>query len=471
MAWWYGVAEPCYGARARSPLAIRDIMSVHAAPRTAISRRSGPLRGRVRLPGDKSISHRSLLFGALAVGETTVRGLLEGEDVLATADAMRAMGATITRDDDGVWHVHGVGLGSLQEPAGVIDYGNAGTGVRLCMGLVAGHPIAATFVGDASLSGRPMGRVLDPLRLMGAEAISRTGGRLPLTIRGAATAAPIDYTLPMPSAQVKSAVLLAGLNAPGVTTVREPIPVRDHTERMLRGFGATLEIEADGEGGRIIRLHGQPTLKPQQIDVPADPSSAGFPMVAALITPGSDVTLEGVMLNETRTGLMTTLIEMGGEITVENRRETGGEEVGDIRVRASALRGIDVPAERAPSMIDEYPVLAIAAARAAGVTRMTGLEELRVKESDRLSAVVAGLRANGIDCEEGEASLTVASGGTPGGGTVVTHLDHRIAMAFLTLGLVSDAPVSIDDAAPIATSFPEFVGLMNGLGGAIEVAS
>ncbi len=446
-------------------------MSAHATPRTATSRRSGALRGRVRLPGDKSISHRALLFGALAVGETTVRGLLEGEDVLATAAAMQAMGATITRDDDGTWHVHGVGLGALQEPEGVIDYGNAGTGVRLCMGLVAGHPIAATFVGDASLSGRPMGRVLDPLRLMGAEAISRKGGRLPLTIRGAETAAPIDYTLPMPSAQVKSAVLLAGLNAPGITTVREPIPVRDHTERMLHGFGATLEIEPDGKGGRVIHLHGQPTLTPQHIDVPADPSSAGFPIVAALITPGSDITLEGVMLNETRTGLMTTLIEMGGDITVENRRETGGEEVGDIRVRASELRGIDVPAERAPSMIDEYPVLAIAAACAEGVTRMTGLEELRVKESDRLSAVVAGLRANGIDCEEGESSLTVTGANTPGGGMVVTHLDHRIAMAFLTLGLVSDAPVTVDDAAPIATSFPEFVGLMNGLGGAIEVAS
>ncbi|MEM7567275.1 MAG: 3-phosphoshikimate 1-carboxyvinyltransferase [Pseudomonadota bacterium] len=445
-------------------------MSAHAAPRTASSHRSGPLKGRVRLPGDKSISHRALLFGALAVGETTAHGLLEGEDVLATADAMRAMGAKIERDADGVWHIQGAGLGALHEPESVIDYGNAGTGVRLCMGLVAGHPIAATFVGDASLSGRPMGRVLDPLRLMGAEAISRTGGRLPLTIRGAETAAPIDYTLPMPSAQVKSAVLLAGLNAPGVTTVREPIPVRDHTERMLRGFGATLEIELDGDGGRIIRLHGQPTLKPQRIDVPSDPSSAGFPMVAALITPGSDVTLEGVMLNETRTGLMTTLIEMGGDITIENRRETGGEKVGDIRIKGSALRGIDVPAERAPSMIDEYPVLAVAASVAEGTTRMEGLDELRVKESDRLSAVVAGLRANGVSCEEGEASLAVTGGAVPGGGTVTTHLDHRIAMAFLTLGLASDAPVSVDDAAPIATSFPEFVDLMNGLGAAIEVA-
>ena len=424
----------------------------------------------MRLPGDKSISHRALIFGALAIGETTVRGLLEGEDVLATAAAMRALGAKVSRDADGLWRIDGAGLGSLLEPEDVIDYGNAGTGVRLCMGLVAGHPIAATFVGDASLSKRPMGRVLDPLRLMGAEAISRAGGRLPLTIRGADTAVPIDYMLPMPSAQVKSAVLLAGLNAPGITTVREPVPVRDHTERMLRGFGAALEIEDDGEGGRIIRLHGQPTLSPCHVDVPADPSSAAFPMVAALLVPGSDITLEGVMLNETRTGLMMTLMEMGGDITVENRRETGGEEVGDIRVRASALHGVDVPAERAPSMIDEYPVLAAAAAVADGPTRMTGLEELRVKESDRLSAVVAGLRANGVACEEGPESLAVTGGAVPGGGEVVTHLDHRIAMAFLTLGLVADDPVRIDDASPIATSFPEFLDLMNGLGASIEPA-
>ena len=443
-------------------------MSAPSRPKPGVSRRSGPLRGRVRLPGDKSISHRALILGTLAIGETVARGLLEGEDVLATAEAMRAMGATITRDEDGVWRIQGAGLGSLLEPEGVIDYGNAGTGVRLCMGVVAGHPIAATFVGDASLSKRPMGRVLDPLRLMGAEAVSRSGGRLPLTIRGAETAAPIDYTLPMPSAQVKSAVLLAGLNAPGITTLREPIPVRDHTERMLLGFGARLEIEPDGEGGRIIRLHGQPTLRPCHVDVPSDPSSAAFPMVAALITPGSDVTLEGVMLNETRTGLMTTLIEMGGDIAIENRRETGGEEVGDIRVRASALRGVDVPATRAPSMIDEFPVLAVAASRASGSTRMRGLEELRVKESDRLSAVVAGLRANGIACDEGEASLTIAGGAVRGGGRVATHLDHRIAMAFLTLGLVSDGPVTVDDSGPIATSFPEFVPLMNRLGAAID---
>lgn len=443
-------------------------MSAQAAPSPLVSARTEALNGTVRLPGDKSMSHRALLFGALCVGETTASGLLEGEDVLATAQAMRQLGATVEKRGE-TWHIQGAGLGSLKEPEAVIDYGNAGTGVRLCMGLVAGHPISATFVGDASLSGRPMNRVLDPLRLMGAEAVTRSGGRLPLTMRGG-SAAPLDYTLPVASAQVKSAILLAGLNAPGVTTVREPVPTRDHTERMLRGFGASVEVSEE-DGVRVIRLTGQPTLKPCHVDVPSDPSSAAFPMVAALIVPGSDITLTGVMLNETRTGLLTTLQEMGGDIAVLNERDAGGERVGDIRVRASQLRGVDVPATRAASMIDEYPVLAAAAACAQGTTRMNGLDELRVKESDRLAAVAAGLKANGVTHEEGEDFLTVTGGRVPGGGRVTTHLDHRIAMAFLTLGLAAETPVEVDDGAPIATSFPEFRDLMNGLGASIEAVS
>ncbi|WP_422374388.1 3-phosphoshikimate 1-carboxyvinyltransferase [Roseibium sp.] len=442
----------------------------HASTPTPLTSSMGtPLTGTIRVPGDKSISHRSLMFGALAVGRTTVNGLLESEDVLATADAMRAVGATIEKHDDGSYTVDGIGLGSLLEPDHVIDFGNAGTGVRLTMGIFGSHNIAATFVGDASLSGRPMGRVLDPLRDMGTNVIARDGDRLPASIRGPEQALPLTYRVPMPSAQVKSAVLLAGLNAPGVTTVIEPIATRDHTEKMLKGFGAEISVSLNDAGERVIRLQGQPELKPQDIDVPGDPSSAGFPLVAALITPGSDIMIENVLLNEHRTGLITTLIDMGGDIEIVNRRETGGEEVGDLRVKASRLKGITVPASRAPSMIDEYPVLAVAAAFAEGDTFMPGLDELRVKESDRLAAVARGLEANGIPCVETEDTLTVTGGANDiGGGTVVTHLDHRIAMSFLVLGMAAHKPVTVDDGAVIATSFPTFTTLFEGLGARIS---
>ncbi|MCX2724349.1 3-phosphoshikimate 1-carboxyvinyltransferase [Roseibium salinum] len=440
-------------------------MSHDSAPTPLTSNKAGPLTGTIRVPGDKSISHRSLMFGTLAVGRTTVKGLLESEDVLATADAMRAVGATIEKQADGSYTVDGIGLGSLLEPEHVIDFGNAGTGVRLTMGIFGSHNISATFVGDASLSKRPMGRVLNPLREMGTNVIAREGDRLPASTRGPEQALPLTYRVPMPSAQVKSAVLLAGLNAPGVTTVIEPIPTRDHTEKMLAGFGAEISVSANEAGERVIRLTGQPELKPQDIDVPGDPSSAGFPIVAALIVPGSDVVIENVLLNEHRTGLITTLIEMGGDIEILNRRQAGGEEVGDLRVRASRLKGITVPAERAPSMIDEYPVLSVAAAFAEGDTFMPGLEELRVKESDRLAAVARGLEANGIPCVETEDTLTVTGGANNiGGGTVTTHLDHRIAMSFLVLGMAAHKPVTVDDGAVIATSFPSFTALFEGLG-------
>ncbi|MEH0074098.1 3-phosphoshikimate 1-carboxyvinyltransferase [Pannonibacter sp. Pt2] len=444
-------------------------MSHASTPRPLRSRAGSALTGRIRVPGDKSVSHRSLMFGALAVGRTTVTGLLEGEDVLNTAGAMRAAGARILKDENGTYHIDGVGLGSLLEPEDVIDFGNAGTGVRLTMGIFGTHPIAATFVGDASLSRRPMGRVLDPLRQMGTQVVARAGDRLPLSIRGADMPLPVTYRVPMPSAQVKSAVLLAGLNTPGETVVIEPIATRDHTEKMLAGFGADISVTIDEQGARIIRLKGRPELKAQAIDVPGDPSSAAFPIVAALITPGSDVTVENVLLNEHRTGLITTLIEMGGDITIENERMAGGERVGDIRVRASKLKGVTVPANRAPSMIDEYPVLAVAAAFAEGDTFMPGLEELRVKESDRLAAVARGLEVNGIPCKEGEAELTVTGGASGiGGGIVTTHLDHRIAMSFLVLGLASDKAVTVDDGAVIATSFPTFTSLFAGLGAEIS---
>lgn len=440
-------------------------MSHNSAPSPLTSAKGNPLKGTIRVPGDKSISHRSLMFGALAVGRTTVTGLLESEDVLATGDAMRAVGAKIEKHDDGSYSVDGIGLGSLLEPEDVIDFGNAGTGVRLTMGIFGSHNIAATFVGDASLSGRPMGRVLNPLREMGTNVIARDGDRLPASIRGAEQALPITYRVPMPSAQVKSAVLLAGLNAPGITTVIEPIATRDHTEKMLAGFGADISVTLNEDGERVIKLTGQPELKPQDIDIPGDPSSAGFPIVAALIIPGSDVIIENVLLNEHRTGLITTLIEMGGDIEILNRRETGGEEVADLQVKASQLKGITVPADRAPSMIDEYPVLAVAAAFASGDTFMPGLEELRVKESDRLAAVARGLEANGIPCVETEDTLTVTGGANNiGGGTVITHLDHRIAMSFLILGIAAPKPVTVDDGAVIATSFPTFTSLFEGLG-------
>ncbi|WP_019994581.1 3-phosphoshikimate 1-carboxyvinyltransferase [Aureimonas ureilytica] len=445
-----------------------------AASRPLRSRRTGALAGRVRVPGDKSISHRAFLFGGLASGRTRVTGLLEGEDVLATGRAMRQMGARIEREGE-TWIVDGVGNGALLEPEGVLDFGNAGTGARLAMGLVGVYDFTATFIGDASLSRRPMGRVLEPLREMGVQVLARSKDRLPLSIRGPRVAAPIEYRVPMASAQVKSAVLLAGLNTPGTTTLIEPIPTRDHTERMLQGFGARLEVETDRAGGRTIRLQGQGELTGvADFVVPGDPSSAAFLVVAALVVPGSDVVIENALMNPTRTGLIETLREMGGAIEAVNPRLSGGEEVADLHVKHSALRGVAVPPERAPSMIDEYPVLAVAAAFAEGDTLMQGLEELRVKESDRLAAVAAGLAANGVAHEEGEDWLRVSGrpdGSGIGGGTVETHLDHRIAMSFLVMGLASEKPVAVDDARMIATSFPDFEALVARLGGALDAAA
>jgi 3-phosphoshikimate 1-carboxyvinyltransferase len=448
-------------------------MAHDAKPHPATARRSPPLAGSARVPGDKSISHRSFMFGGLAAGETRITGLLEGEDVLRTGDAMRAMGARIKKEGE-AWVIQGTGNGALLEPEAPLDFGNAGTGSRLTMGLVGSYDMETTFVGDASLSKRPMGRVLDPLRLMGTQVLKTApGDRMPITLRGPRVAAPISYRVPMASAQVKSAVLIAGLNAPGVTTVVEPVMTRDHTEKMLKGFGAAIDVETDRDGIRHIRIEGKGRLAGQTIAVPGDPSSAGFPLVAALIVPGSDVTIENALMNPTRTGLILTLREMGAAIEIMNRRDAGGEEVADLRVRASELKGVVVPPERAPSMIDEYPVLAVAAAFAEGRTVMQGLEELRVKESDRLSAVAAGLKVNGVDCTEGEATLTVE--GSPGGrgiggGIVATHLDHRIAMSFLVMGLAAQKPVTIDDSAMIATSFPEFMDLMTDLGAEIDLS-
>jgi len=439
----------------------------HPASSALTARRSPPLAGCVRVPGDKSISHRALILGALAVGETRISGLLEGEDVLNTAAAMRALGAVVERTGGaGDWRVLGVGVGGFRQPKGVLDFGNSGTGCRLVMGAVAGCPITATFDGDASLRKRPMRRVLDPLERMGARAMSESaGGRLPLTMRGASDPMPIVYEPPAASAQLKSAVLLAGLAAPGETCVVEAEATRDHTERMLRHFGAAVRVEPLGTSGRRVTLIGQPELKPAPVAVPADPSSAAFPLVAALIVPQSDIVIERLMINPLRTGLITTLAEMGAAIAFDNRHQNGGEEVADMRVRASALTGVDVPPERAPSMIDEYPVLAVAAAFAAGTTRMRGLKELRVKESDRLAATAAGLRACGVDCAiEGDDLIVHGRGRAAGGGTVETHMDHRIAMAFLVMGLASDQPVRVDDTAFIATSFPDFAGTMRRLG-------
>ncbi|MFZ1774793.1 MAG: 3-phosphoshikimate 1-carboxyvinyltransferase [Rhizobiaceae bacterium] len=446
-------------------------MSHPASAKPATSRRSGPLSGSVAMPGDKSISHRSFMFGGLASGETRISGLLEGEDVLATGRAMSAMGAKIEKQGD-VWVIHGTGNGCLLEPVGPLDFGNAGTGSRLTMGLVGVYDMETTFIGDASLQSRPMNRVLDPLRQMGVQVKASEGGRMPLTLHGPKTASPISYRVPMASAQVKSAVLLAGLNTPGVTTVIEPVMTRDHTEKMLKGFGAALEVETGKDGVRYIRIEGQGKLTGQTIDVPGDPSSTAFPLVAALIVPGSDVTIRNVLMNPTRTGLITTLQDMGASIDILEPRLAGGEDVADLRVRSSHLKGIAVPADRAPSMIDEYPVLAVAAAFADSETTMTGLDELRVKESDRLAAVARGLEANGVDCTEGHDWLTVRGrpdGKSLGGGTVKTHLDHRIAMAFLVMGLASEKPVTVDDATMIATSFPEFMDLMTGLGAEISV--
>jgi 3-phosphoshikimate 1-carboxyvinyltransferase len=439
---------------------------VNTAVSTLTARRGGPVQGRARVPGDKSISHRALILGALAVGESTVAGLLEGEDVLHTADAMRALGARLERGGDGLWRIHGVGVGGFAQPSGPLDFGNSGTGCRLALGAVAGCPVTATFDGDASLRQRPMRRVLDPLERMGARVVDcAEGGRLPLTLQGARDPVPIVYESPVPSAQLKSAVLLAGLAAPGETTVIETEASRDHTERMLKHFGARIVSRVHGEHGRRITLQGQPELAPANVVVPADPSSAAFPLVAALIVPGSNLVLEAVMTNPLRTGLYATLREMGAKIEVLATRDDGGEEVADLRATTSALKGVDVPAERAPSMIDEYPVLAVVASFAQGATRMRGLQELRVKESDRLEATAAMLRANGAMVEiEGDDMIVHGQSTVAGGAEVATHMDHRIAMAALVLGLASDKPVRIDDSAFIATSFPGFVELMRSLG-------
>ena len=435
------------------------------APSPAAFKAAGPLAGIVRVPGDKSISHRALMLSALCVGTSRIEGLLEGEDVRATADAMRAMGAAIARSEDGIWTVDGVG--GLRQPTASLEMGNSGTSTRLLMGLVASHAITATFTGDASLSRRPMARVIDPLSLMGAVFTGSAGGTLPLTLHGRAPAIPIDYRLPVASAQVKSAVLLAGLNTPGVTRVIEPVATRDHSERMLRGFGADLTVEADADGTRTIAIRGRAALRPQQIVVPGDPSSAAFPVVAGLLVPGSDIVVENVGLNPTRAGLFAMLRAMGGEIAFLNEREVGGEPVADLRVRASALRGIEVPPEIAPSMIDEFPILFVAAALAEGRTITRGLEELRVKESDRLAVMAEGLRAIGAAVEEQADGLVIdGTGGTPlaGGATIAARLDHRIAMSFAVAGLVARAAITIDDMAPVATSFPGFTAMLRALG-------
>lgn len=442
-------------------------MSSHGAPIPMTSSKCGPLRGEARVPGDKSISHRSLILGALSVGETRIEGLLEGQDVLDTGRAMQAFGAEVVDHGAGAWSVQGVGVGGFAEPDQVIDCGNSGTGVRLIMGAMATSPIAATFTGDASLNGRPMGRITDPLALFGAQAFGRASGRLPMTIVGAADPVPARYATPVPSAQVKSAVLLAGLNAPGETVVIEKEATRDHSERMLAGFGADLNVENTSEG-RVITLKGQPELKPQSIVVPRDPSSAAFPVCAALIVEGSDVLVPNIGLNPTRAGLFTTLQDMGADLTYENPREEGGEPVADLRARFSPnMKGIEVPPERAASMIDEYPILSVVAAFAEGRTYMAGVKELRVKESDRIDAMAVGLRANGVEVDETEDSWTVhglGPAGVSGGGLCATHLDHRIAMSFMCLGMAATKPVKIDDGGAIATSFPIFEDLMAGLG-------
>jgi 3-phosphoshikimate 1-carboxyvinyltransferase len=438
-----------------------------AASQTPLeARSSGPLTGKVRVPGDKSISHRALILGALAVGQTRISGLLEGEDVLNTARAMQALGAKVERTGDFSWSVHGVGVAGFAEPQVPLDFGNSGTGCRLVMGAVAGCPITAVFDGDASLRGRPMRRILDPLELMGAKTgNSGEGGRLPLTLNGARDPLPILYRTPVASAQIKSAVLLAGLAAPGVTTVIESEASRDHTELMLKHFGAQIASVQEGLHGRRIALTGQPELHGAEVVVPADPSSAAFPIVAALIVEGSDVILSDVMTNPLRTGLFTTLREMGASIEESHLRGDAGEPMAQLRVRASKLRGVEVPPERAPSMIDEYLVLAVAASFAEGTTIMRGLQELRVKESDRLEATAAMLRVNGVKAEiVGNDLIVEGKGHVDGGGFVATHMDHRIAMSALVMGLAADKPVKVDDTAFIATSFPDFIPMMRSLG-------
>ena len=440
--------------------------------RPLISRLAPPLAGTARVPGDKSISHRALMFGGIAKGETTVKGLLEGEDVLRTAEAMRLMGATVTHRPDGTWSITGRGVGGLVEPAAVLDLGNAGTGARLLMGLVATHPFVSIFTGDASLCARPMRRVVEPLSRTGAKFVGRAGQKLPMAVSGADKPVAISYEVPVASAQVKSAVLLAGLNTEGITTVIEKAATRDHSELMLRAFGAKLDVEILSGGGRKITLGGKPELRGQSVLVPADPSSAAFPLVAALLVPGSNVTLAGVGMNPLRTGLIETLLEMGADIKIENRRVEAGEVVADLVIRHGPLKGVDVPPERAPSMIDEYPVLSVAAACASGTTRMRGLGELRVKESDRLAAMATGLAACGATVAvEGDDLIVTGSGKPPKGGAhIAVHLDHRIGMSFLVLGAVAKEPVSVDDGSTIDTSFPGFADLMNGLGAKIGPA-
>ena len=433
----------------------------------------GPLTGTITVPGDKSISHRALMLSALAIGTSRIDGLLEGEDVLATAAAMRAMGARIERQADGIWQVDGVGVGGLLQPATALDMGNSGTSTRLLMGLVASHPITATFIGDASLSGRPMGRVIEPLERMGASITASPGGRLPLMLRGIVPAIPIDYVLPVASAQVKSAILLAGLNTPGITRVIEPVATRDHSERMLAGFGATLTVEPSA-AGRIISIHGEAELRPQTITVPGDPSSAGFWLVAASIVPGSDVTIGNVGLNPTRTGLIAALRMMGADIVELDARIVGGEPVADLRVRHAPLTAIEVPPDLAPSMIDEYPVLFVAAAFATGRTIARGAHELRVKESDRIATMAAALIACGVTVTEHEDGLSIdGTGGDaiPGGATIASKLDHRIAMSMTVAGLHAARAVTIDDAAPVATSYPQFFASLDLLAGMTEASA
>jgi 3-phosphoshikimate 1-carboxyvinyltransferase len=458
----------------------------HPLPQALSVGPRGPLTGTIQVPGDKSISHRSLMFAALAVGTSRITGLLEGEDVLATAAALRAMGADISRtggdgsgsdgpgsDDPGsVWHVNGVGVGGLLQPATALEMGNSGTSTRLLMGLVASHPITATFTGDASLSGRPMGRVIDPLGQMGADITASPGGRLPLMVRGLCPAVPITYTLPVASAQVKSAVLLAGLNTPGITRVIEPVATRDHSERMLRGFGADIAVEETNRG-RIISITGEADLKPQTITVPGDPSSAAFWLVAASIVPGSDIVVRNVGLNVTRTGLIAALRLMGADIVELDRRDVGGEPVADLRVRHAALTAIDVPPDLAPSMIDEYPILFVAAAFAKGRTIARGAHELRVKESDRIAAMKDALEACGVACEEFEDGLAITGTGgdaIPGGARIASKLDHRIAMSLSVAGLHAAKPVTIDDVAPVATSYPVFYQSLDTLTGGAAAA-
>lgn len=462
-------AERCVAVQSGAIVLIAPSMD---AARKYVSRRAkASLTGRIAVPGDKSISHRALMFGALAIGETRITGLLEGEDVLRTAAAMRSLGAEVAHDPDGVWRVAGRGIGGLVEPDDVLDMGNSGTAARLLCGILASHPLFAVMTGDASLRRRPMRRVIDPLSACGARFSAREGGRLPLAVRGPTEALPLEYRVPVPSAQVKSACLLCGLNAPGITSIEEPEATRDHSENMLRHFGAKVQVEGDGRA-RIITLQGQPELRAADVTVPGDPSSAAFLVAAALIVPGSHLTIEGVGLNETRCGFYATLAEMGAGMAIENRRIEGGEPVGDLVVSHKPLVGVDVPWERAPSMIDEYPVLAIVAAHAEGTTRMRGLKELRVKESDRVDGTAALLSVNGAKVEvEGDDMIVHGTGRRiQGGGLVETHMDHRIAMAALVLGLATDEPVTVDDAGFIDTSFPGFVALMNRVGAALSEA-